>query len=112
MWLCFDGRGQSHHGRRPAAKTRSGRTNRPPRVAAVTAPAGFDAERLTAIDTHVHLHPVESSAVDVAAEKYFGKSGAAAGGDALAEYYRSRHIACVVFAVDERLTGRAQVSND
>jgi predicted TIM-barrel fold metal-dependent hydrolase len=80
-------------------------------MAAMTPPA-IDVDRLTAIDTHVHLHPVESSAVDVAAEKYFGKSGAAPGADALADYYRSRHIACVVFTVDERLTGRAQVSND
>jgi predicted TIM-barrel fold metal-dependent hydrolase len=75
-------------------------------------PAAMDVERLAAIDTHVHLHPVESSAVDVAAEKYFGKSGAALGADALAEYYRSRNIACVVFTVDERLTGRTRVSND
>ena len=32
--------------------------------------------------------------------------------DALAEYYRSRRMACVVFTVDERLTGRPQVAND
>jgi predicted TIM-barrel fold metal-dependent hydrolase len=30
----------------------------------------------------------------------------------LAEYYRSRNIGCVVFPVDERLTGRPPVSND
>jgi predicted TIM-barrel fold metal-dependent hydrolase len=30
----------------------------------------------------------------------------------LADYYRSRQIGCVVFTVDERLTGRPQVSND
>ena len=30
----------------------------------------------------------------------------------LAEYYRSRKIGCVVFSVDERLTGRPQVPND
>jgi predicted TIM-barrel fold metal-dependent hydrolase len=78
----------------------------------VTVPSGIDVERLAAIDTHVHLYPDETSAVDAAAEKYFGKSGAAAGEAALAEYYRSRHMACVVFAVDERLTGRAPVSND
>jgi predicted TIM-barrel fold metal-dependent hydrolase len=78
----------------------------------MTASSGLDVERLAAIDTHVHLHAVESSAVDVAAEKYFGKSGAAPGGAALADYYRSRHMACVVFSVDERLTGRAPVTND
>lgn len=75
-------------------------------------PGKIDADRMVAIDVHVHLHPTEASAVDHAAEKYFGKSNAPAGGDALAEYYRSRNIACIVFAVDERLTGRRQVSND
>jgi predicted TIM-barrel fold metal-dependent hydrolase len=78
----------------------------------MTAAPGIDVERLAAIDSHVHLHPAESSAVDAAAEKYFGKSGAAGGGQVLAEYYRSRRMACVVFTVDEQLTGRTQVSND
>ncbi len=78
----------------------------------MTVPFSIDVERLAAVDSHVHLHAVESSAVDDAAEKYFGKSGAEAGGEALAEYYRSRRMACVVFSVDERLTGRAPVSND
>ncbi len=44
--------------------------------------------------------------------KYFGDSGVARGRNELAEYYRSRKIGCVVFSVDERLTGRPQVSND
>jgi len=78
----------------------------------MTVPARMDIERLSAIDVHVHLHPEESGAVDAAAEKYFGKSGASAGGPALAGYYRSRNLACVVFAVDDRLTGRQQVTND
>ena len=72
----------------------------------------MDVDRLAAIDVHVHLHPAETSAVDEAAEKYFGKSDAPQGGDALAEYYRSRNIGCIVFAVDEQLTGRRQVTND
>src|SRR5262249_24826119 len=29
-----------------------------------------------------------------------------------ADYYRSRRIGCVIFSVDERLSGRLQVSND
>lgn len=78
----------------------------------MTAAARIDVDRMVAIDVHVHLHPTESSAVDEAAEKYFGTSGAARGGDALAEYYRSRNMACVVFAVDESLTGRRRVTND
>lgn len=68
---------------------------------------------LTAIDVHVHLeHTGADSAADSAAKKYFGESGAARDPNALADYYRSRNIGCVVFTVDERLTGRPAVSND
>ena len=72
----------------------------------------FDTKRLSAIDVHVHLeHTGNRVEADEAATKYFG-----AGGDrdwnTLAEYYRSRQIGCVVFTVDEKLTGRPQVSND
>jgi predicted TIM-barrel fold metal-dependent hydrolase len=74
--------------------------------------SGIDVESMVAVDVHVHLHPIEMSAVDRAAGKYFGESGATVQRDALADYYRSRKIACVVFAVDERLTGRSQVTND
>jgi uncharacterized protein len=73
----------------------------------------WDPARLVAIDTHVHIeHTGESTATDAAAQKYFGDSGAARGTAALADYYRSRKIGCVVFSVDERLSGRPQVSND
>ena len=68
---------------------------------------------LVAIDTHVHIESeAEGNAADDAAKKYFGDSGAARGRNELAEYYRSRKIGCIVFSVDERLTGRPQVSND
>jgi predicted TIM-barrel fold metal-dependent hydrolase len=68
---------------------------------------------LKAIDVHVHMeHTGEASAADEAASKYFGDSGAARDAAGLATYYRSRRIGCVVFPVDERLTGRPQVSND
>ena len=74
---------------------------------------GLDADRLVAIDVHVHLeHQGELSAADEGARKYFGQSGASYDWKALAEYYRSRRIGCVVFTVDEKLTGRPQVSND
>src|SRR5450631_1089667 len=73
----------------------------------------IDVESLVAFDVHVHLeHTDEGSAADAAAKKYFGESGAARDPDALAEYYRSRRIAFVIFTVDERLTGRPQVTND
>ena len=73
----------------------------------------IDAQSLVAFDVHVHMeHTDAGSAADAAAKKYFGESGAARDPDALAEYYRSRKIAFAIFTVDERLTGRPQVSND
>jgi hypothetical protein len=70
-------------------------------------------ENLVAIDTHVHVEPDPTgNAAEDAARKYFGNSGVSYGRKELAEYYRSRKIGCVVFSVDERLTGRPQVSND
>jgi uncharacterized protein len=69
--------------------------------------------QLVALDVHVHLeHAGAPTDTDRAATKYFGTSQAAPGADALAEYYRSRNIGCVVFTVDERLTGRPHVTND
>jgi uncharacterized protein len=74
---------------------------------------GFDIANLIAIDTHVHIESeVENNAADQAARKYFGDSGVPRSPNELAAYYRSRKIGCVVFSVDERLTGRPQVSND
>jgi uncharacterized protein len=72
----------------------------------------IDVESLTAIDVHVHLEPVEDNAIDTAAKKYFGDSGAPRDRAGLAEYYRSRKIAFVIFGVDEQLTGKPRVSND
>ncbi len=73
----------------------------------------WDVQNLVAIDTHVHVESdVQSNAADEAAKKYFGESGVTADRQKLAEYYRSRKIGCVVFSVDETLTGRPQVPND
>jgi predicted TIM-barrel fold metal-dependent hydrolase len=73
----------------------------------------LDPTNLVAIDVHVHLEaPTSANAADTAAAKYFGDSGAAREGDALVEYYRSRKMACVLFGVDEDLTGRTRLSND
>jgi uncharacterized protein len=70
-------------------------------------------DNLVAIDTHVHVEPDPSgNAAEEAARKYFGNAGVGYGRKELAEYYRSRNIGCVVFSVDESLTGRPQVSND
>jgi predicted TIM-barrel fold metal-dependent hydrolase len=73
----------------------------------------IDTAGLTAIDVHVHLEaPSGATAAEAAAAKYFGDSGAARDAASLVEYYRSRRMACVLFTVDERLTGRARVTND
>jgi hypothetical protein len=68
---------------------------------------------LIAIDVHVHLENDEGDNVaNEAAKKYFGDSGVDRDRYALAEYYRSRKIGCVIFSVDERLTGRTPIPND
>jgi predicted TIM-barrel fold metal-dependent hydrolase len=73
----------------------------------------LDPSQLVAIDTHVHIESeVTGNAADEAARKYFGNAGVAYNRKELAEYYRSRKIGCVVFSVDERLTGRPMVPND
>jgi predicted TIM-barrel fold metal-dependent hydrolase len=72
----------------------------------------IDPDRLTAFDVHVHLEVDEQSSADDAAKKYFRDSGAPRGADALADYYRSRNMACVVFTVDERLSGMPRLTND
>ena len=76
-------------------------------------PVRINHEALTAIDVHVHLEAptAAGTAADEAARKYFGE-GASGDHAALAEYYRSRHMGCVVFTVDEHLSGRPHVSND
>jgi len=73
----------------------------------------MNAAELIAIDTHVHLEPEDANqAADAAAKKYFGESGAPRDRKGMAEYYRSRKIGCVIFPVDEKLTGKPQVPND
>ena len=75
-------------------------------------PGSMDIDSLVAIDVHVHIeHGGENSPADQAAKKYFGEGGKH-DRESLAEYYRSRKIGCVVFPVDETLSGRPIVSND
>jgi predicted TIM-barrel fold metal-dependent hydrolase len=75
--------------------------------------SNWDVSSLVAIDTHVHVESgVKSNAADEAAKKYFGDSGVTADRDELASYYRTRKIGCVVFSVDEQLTGRPMVPNE
>jgi predicted TIM-barrel fold metal-dependent hydrolase len=72
----------------------------------------IDADRLSAIDVHVHLEPTDDSDAQDAAKKYFKDSGVRRDAEGLAEYYRSRNMACVVFTVDETLSGMRRLSND
>jgi predicted TIM-barrel fold metal-dependent hydrolase len=75
-------------------------------------PKAMDVASLAAIDVHVHLHHTgDRTAAADAARQYFG-SDADSGWDATANYYRSRKMAFVVFAVDERLSGRPVVPNE
>ena len=75
--------------------------------------AGIDITRLTAFDVHVHLeHQEELTETDQAAARHFKAGGAPRDWPSQAEYYRSRRIGCVVFTVDESLTGRPFASND
>lgn len=70
-------------------------------------------DNLIAIDTHVHIEPdSRDTAADEAARRYFGETGPAFNRQELVDYYRSRKIACVVFSVDEQMTGRKQVPNE
>jgi len=76
-------------------------------------PTAIRIGEISAIDVHVHLEaPDDHSSADRAARKYFGESGAARDAEGLAEYYRSRRMAFVIFSVDERLSGRPQLSNE
>lgn len=74
----------------------------------------LDVARLVAIDTHVHLESpaAATTEADAAARKYFGAEGVARDPASVAAYYRTRNMACVVFSVDEWLTGRPPVPND
>jgi predicted TIM-barrel fold metal-dependent hydrolase len=76
--------------------------------------SALDPARLVAIDTHVHLESEDagSTETDAAARKYFGADGVPRDPASIAAYYRARNMACVVFSVDERLTGRPPVPND
>src|SRR6478735_1741737 len=74
--------------------------------------SSIDADRLAAIDVHVHLEHTGDSDTQDAAKKYFKDAGVPRDAAGLADYYRSRKMACVIFTVDETLTGTPRLSND
>ena len=74
--------------------------------------SAIDIDGLTAFDVHVHLeHTGDATEADRKAAEYF-KGGAARDAASLADYYRSRRMACVVFTVDETLSGMPRLTND
>jgi predicted TIM-barrel fold metal-dependent hydrolase len=75
-------------------------------------PMTIDTSRLVAFDVHVHLeHTGEATEVDKKAASYF-KGAADRDPVAMAEYYRSRNMAFIVFTVDETLSGVTRRTND
>jgi predicted TIM-barrel fold metal-dependent hydrolase len=72
----------------------------------------IDVNRLTALDVHVHLeHTGEQTETDKKAAAYF-KGGGSRDPKVMADYYRSRNMAFVVFTVDETVSGMPRLSND
>jgi len=78
--------------------------------------SAFDIGQLTAFDVHVHLeHQGELTDTEKAAARHFkvgGPGAAPRDWPSQADYFRSRKIGCVVFTVDETLTGRPFATND
>src|ERR1041385_1317003 len=71
----------------------------------------MNVDQLVAIHLHAE-HAAKRPDADKKAQKYFGAASVARDWPSLAEYFRSRKIGCVVFPVDEKLTGRPMVPND
>jgi predicted TIM-barrel fold metal-dependent hydrolase len=75
--------------------------------------SGIDISQLAAFDVHVHLeHQGELTDTEKAAAQHFKTGGAPRDWPSQAEYYRSRRIGCVVFTVEETLTGRPHATNE
>jgi len=72
-----------------------------------------DISQLAAFDVHVHLeHQGDLTDTERAAAKHFKTGDAPRSWPAQADYYRSRRIGCVVFTVEETLTGRPHATNE
>src|SRR5262249_10706433 len=110
---------QPARGARPARASRRGavrrgaRRARPARRSDRVTRSALDISQLVAFDVHVHLeHQGELTETDKVAERYFKSAGVPRDWPSQGEYYRSRKIGCVVFTVDESLTGRPHAAND
>jgi uncharacterized protein len=80
----------------------------------------IDLDKLVAIDVHTHAERTEGQPQDpvtaevlAAAGKYFGGSPPQPTAQEVADYYRERHLAAVVFTVDDEAgMGRKRIGND
>ena len=80
----------------------------------------IDVDALVAIDVHVHAERSARTGADgltselrAASAAYFGNEGGRPTAQEVADYYRSRSMAAVVFAVDsESVTGMPPVPNE
>ena len=73
----------------------------------------MNVDELAAIDVHVHLeHEAPPTETDAAARKYFGKRRARPARGRSPTTIARASMACVVFTVDEQLTGRPHLTND
>jgi uncharacterized protein len=80
----------------------------------------IDPDRLVAIDVHTHAHRNAVGEEDSVAREFLDAAAAYFGGDPLqptaqevADYYRERHLAAVVFTVDDEAgMGRKRIGND
>jgi uncharacterized protein len=79
----------------------------------------IDVDRVKAIDVHTHAevsldgHDPMPPELREAARRYFGGDVSRPSAQDVADYYREREMACVVFTVDyETRTGRAPVPNE
>jgi hypothetical protein len=78
----------------------------------MTQPLTIDPAALTAIDVHVHLEHTGRHHRRRREGEGLLQGRRRRRPEALAEYYRSRKMAFVIFTVDETLTGRPALSND
>ncbi len=82
-------------------------------------PNKMNVSELVAIDIHTHAHPspksrdAGASAVLEAAKKHYKQGGEPEDLEGMADYYRQRKMACVVFGVDsESAKGEPRVANE
>ncbi len=80
----------------------------------MTSATPLTSAELVAVDVHVHAHHRETGATAAgsAAAAYFKATDVPLDLDGIAAYYRARKMACVIFTVDETLSGQLQVGNE